>query len=479
MTLPGKRSSRRAIATVEHAVAMVLERLPSSPGDLYLVALSGGPDSVATLHSLKRVRDRSPSYQLAAAHLNHGIRGAEADRDEAFVRKLCERLGVRLVVECAKGLSAPNFEERAPIGARLIMLGHHAGDQAETVLLRLLRGTGITGLAAMAEVGPGRIVRPVLSLSRATILAYLAAIGADFVIDSSNLQAGMLRNRVRQTLLPELERHYASGLARRLVGLASEMREIDSFVAAKASRAMEARLLTPAKLEPPWRVDVRDFSSIHPALASAMMRELLRRYIGNLRHLERVHIDAMRRLAVENDPSAMIVLPRGWRLRRDYQTLLLERSPGPAACPKPKPFLVELRPGENLIADAGLTLSLTLAGLGEPATPPSPWHPPNLFEAYFDADEITFMAARSFQPGDRVKPLGLSGSRKVHDVFVDRKVPVAQRGSWPLVVSGAEVLWIPGLVRSGFALVTPASKKLLHLSANWHSDCRNARLLGL
>jgi tRNA(Ile)-lysidine synthase len=397
------------------------------------------------------------------------------------------------VVERAKGLGGPNFEERArqtryeflnrtanSVSARFIMLGHHAGDQAETVLLRLLRGTGMTGLSAMAEVGPGRMVRPVLSLSRATILAYLAAIGADFVIDSSNLQAGMLRNRVRSTLLPELEHHYAPGLARRLVGLASEMRETDSFVAAEASRALDTRLLTPIELEAPGRVDVRDFSSIHPALASAMMRELLRRCIGNLRHVERVHIDAMRRLAVENDPSAIVVLPRGWRLRRDYQTLLLERSPSPAeACAMPKPFLVELRPGENLIAGAGLTLTSSVAEVGEPATYLSPWHPPNLFEAYFDAGEVTLLAARSFQPGDRVKPLGLGGSRKVHDLFVDRKVPVAQRYSWPLVVSGTEVLWIPGLIRSRFALVTPLSKKLLHLSANWHSSSRNARLLGL
>ncbi len=490
--------ARRTIARVESGVAAVLGRLPFAPGDLFLVALSGGSDSVATLYALKSIRDRSRRYRLAAAHLNHDLRGPESDRDETFVRELCDHLGVELMVERAQGLKSPNLEERAretryeflnraadALQARFIMLGHHADDQAETVLLRLLRGTGIAGLSAMAECGPGRLVRPMLSLGRATILAYLAAIGADYIIDSSNLEGGALRNRVRRTLLPELERQYAPGIARRLVELASEVREFDSFIAAEARRALEARLVTPSvdlAESASSRVNVRGFASINPALGRAIMRELLRRCIGDLRRIERVHINAMRSLAVSENPSAGVVLPRGWRFRREYDTAVLERSATQAkgcATSAPEPFAVKLMAGENVIEGSGLTLSLKVMAVGEPCFPPEPWHPPSSSEAYFDAAAAPELAARSFQPGDRIKPLGMRGSRKVHDVFVDRKVAVVNRGLWPLVVSGDEVLWIPGLARSRTALVTSLSKKILHLRADLLPGERNVRLLGL
>ena len=173
------------------------------------------------LHALHRIRVRS-SLEIAAAHLNHGIRGPESDRDEQFVRELCARLELELIVERAKGLQPINLEERArdmryeflnraadSLDAQFIVVGHHQDDQAETVLLRLLRGTGVAGLAAMTEFGPGRLVRPLLSLKRDTILAYLEAIDADYLIDSSNQDERAVRNRVRASLLPHLARDYS------------------------------------------------------------------------------------------------------------------------------------------------------------------------------------------------------------------------------------------------------------------------------
>ncbi|MBV8055649.1 MAG: tRNA lysidine(34) synthetase TilS, partial [Deltaproteobacteria bacterium] len=227
-------AARKAIALVENTVARVMAGLRSGAHDRLLAAISGGPDSVAALYALQRIRGRA-GYQLAAAHLNHGLRGSESDRDEKFVRELCGRLDIELVVERACGLKPANLEERArelryeflnrtadALKAQFIVLGHHQDDQAETILLRLLRGAGIAGLAAMAEWGPGRLVRPLLSLNRVAILAYLAAIGADYVVDSSNLDFAALRNRVRTGLLPQLARDYSPGIARRLAELASE-----------------------------------------------------------------------------------------------------------------------------------------------------------------------------------------------------------------------------------------------------------------
>src|SRR5215469_4853192 len=279
--------AHRTITAVESTVAGVLARLPSGAGNRLLVALSGGPDSVAALHILQRIRGRA-GFQLAAAHLNHGIRGPESDRDERFVRELCGRLDIELVVERARGLKPVNLEECArelryeflnriadALKAQFIVLGHHQDDQAETVLLRLLRGAGITGMAAMAELGPGRLMRPLLSLDRVAILAYLAAIGAEYVVDSSNFEAKAVRNRVRAGLLPQLARDYSPGIARRLAELASEMREVGSFIEAEARRSLDRRLIPTVGMShnTSWRMDVRGFESISRAVARATLRE--------------------------------------------------------------------------------------------------------------------------------------------------------------------------------------------------------------
>jgi len=486
-------AARRTITAVERRVAEVVARLPSRPRKRLLVAISGGPDSVATLHALRRIRSRF-NFELAAAHLNHGIRGPESDRDERFVRELCRRLQIELVVERAHGLKPANLEERArqlrydflnrtadALGAQFIVLGHHQDDQAETVLLRLLRGAGVAGLMAMAELGPGRLVRPLLSLDRAAILAYLKAIGADYVVDSSNLEERALRNRVRAVLLPHLARDYSPGIARRLAELASEMSDFDSFIRQEACRSLDTLLIEPTNPASSCRIDLRGFESISPALARAIMRELIRHRVGDLRRVERVHIDGMCHLARCKNPSATVTLPRGWRFRREYDTAILEHvAPiGTSDTSAAGGGEVTLVPGENPLSAGGATLMVREITAEDPCFPVAPWHPPTRFEAYFDAAKVPVLSARPFRPGDRIRPLGVCGSRKVHDAFVDYKLKVASRRSWPLVVSGDEVIWIPGLVRSAAALVTPASKKILHLRADSLPDGLKRRLPGL
>ena len=215
------------------AEARLQQAIENRPARSILLALSGGPDSVALLHVLRELAPRF-GYRLAAAHLNHRLRGAESDRDETFVRELCSTLGVELVVEQSKRLSIPprpiSRSGRArlryaflaaaatQLGASHIATAHHADDQAETVMLRLLRGAGAAGLGAMAEtitLAPTgvTILRPMLRVGRHEILRYLDSIGARFVSDSSNAHQGFLRNRVRIELLPELERDYRAGTA--------------------------------------------------------------------------------------------------------------------------------------------------------------------------------------------------------------------------------------------------------------------------
>ncbi|HVN27049.1 MAG TPA: tRNA lysidine(34) synthetase TilS, partial [Candidatus Binataceae bacterium] len=264
-------------------------------------------------------------FSLSAAHLNHGIRGDEADRDEAFVRGLCAQFGVELICERARGLVAamPNLEERARelrrnflersanvVRADFIALAHHADDQTETLLMRLLRGSGIAGLGVMAERGPGRIIRPMLSLSRQDIRAFTSERQLEFVEDSSNASRSILRNRIRHELMPMLEREYAPGIVHRLSGLAAEMRDLDALVATLAARDLESISVAENA------IDLSRYLQLEPAMQRGVARELIRQATGSLRRVSREHIESVRRLAAEGGPNAFVQLPGRWRVRR-------------------------------------------------------------------------------------------------------------------------------------------------------------------
>jgi tRNA(Ile)-lysidine synthase len=453
-----------------------------STGESILLALSGGPDSVALLYALHDLAPRF-GYRLTAAHLNHRLRGAESDSDEAFVRELCATLCVELVVERASDLdpAAPNLEERARevrysfltaaatrLGVSFIATAHQVDDQAETVMLRLLRGAGAAGLGAMAEsitLAPGgvTILRPMLHASRHEVLRYLDSIGARFVSDSSNAHRGFLRNRVRIELLPALDRDFAPELRRRLAALATEMRELDDYVACAARIELGSRLresVTGGALD---LLDLNGFAGLHPALAAALVREFLAARIGNLRRFTRRHIDDLRRLCLGESPSASLDLPSGWRAERRYAALLMHR-PSAADGPRRAAAAAEgfsaslVREGVTKVPQAGFVFHSSL--MAADAAP----MPLGLDEAAFDADLTDAgLLVRNFAPGDRVSPLGMKGSRKLHDIFVDRKLARSRRRTFPVVTLQGQIAWVPGVARGRVALVTEGTVQVLCL----------------
>jgi tRNA(Ile)-lysidine synthase len=404
--------------------------------------------------------------------LNHRIRGAESDRDEEFVRAMCARLGVELIVEGADGLDASlspaNLEERARdarrefllrvadhVQADFVALGHHRDDQAETVLMRLMRGAGAAGMAAMAERGPGRLIRPMLSISRAEIREYLDARAIPFVEDSSNSWREILRNRIRAELLPMLEREYAPGLGGRLIELASEMRSLDELVTSIAARELDAMRVGGGAL------DVSGFGAVNRAVQAVVIRLFLSERLGTLRKISRTHVESMLHLMLDGGPSDSTDLPGGWRAERDYNLLRLtdarERKAGSAD------FSVAIAPhGITIVEAAGFKFEAsTIAAVAASM-------PDGLSVAMFDASKIAGvgLVARSFMNGDRIHPIGMRGTRKVHDVFVDRKLPRARRERFPVVTLGNTIAWLPGLARAECALVTKASETVLRVEAS-------------
>jgi tRNA(Ile)-lysidine synthase len=469
--------------TIGHKVITTIRRYQLlSSGDRVLVAVSGGPDSVALLHLLYDLREEM-QLRLEVAHLQHGIRGEEAREDARFVAALADRLHLPfhlkevdvLQIKAAAGkgnLEALAREERYRFFADIarqrrlakIATAHTEDDQAETVLMWFVRGSGLKGLGGMAPVHPldridaepenGLVViRPLLDVSRAEIEAYLNEKHLSFRLDRSNQDSSFLRNWIRLELIPRLKEKMGRNLPSRLARQAELIREEDELLDALAKAALcEAKSVEGINRESLLK---------H---GKAMQRRLLRLWIeetrGHLRGLDFQHVEALLDLINAGPPQGRLAIPGGWELIKEYETLRLEkrsrRLQQQCAC-----YSYELRPGQDLpIREAGLTL------VAREILPPLPSPSADLMEVFFDMAFITEkLTLRNFRRGDRFQPLGMRGHKKVKDLFIEKKIPLSVRASLPLLVLGDEVIWIPGYARSEVGRVTPETKAILNLQA--------------
>ncbi len=414
-------------------------------GSRVLVAVSGGADSVALLSLLYQVADTMDLY-LEVAHLDHALRDTSHD-DARFVEQLCVGLGVPLTVERRDVAeiarqSKGNLEEVArevrldfltmTAQARncdLIALGHHADDQAETFLMRLLRGAGTTGLAGRRMVNES-VVRPLLPFRRADLLAYLKSEEIAWREDESNLDQAFTRNRIRHHLLPVLE-SFNPNISSQLSGLCEQMRQDDDFWADLVS----LELTRCGKWQDDdYTLDRPLLLELAPALASRVVRSVLHQVRGDLRGMTAAHIADILRLVSKGPPQGELSLPGVWVARR-YEKLLFRRQKPETT----KYFELTLnQPGTyQLPGGCSLCVSLEDRACGE-----------SVESAEFAATGLSFpLQIRHFQPGDRLRPSGMSGTKKLQDFFVDIKLAKEERQRSLLLLKDDEVLWVVGLRR--------------------------------
>ncbi|MBE0596728.1 MAG: tRNA lysidine(34) synthetase TilS [Desulfuromonadales bacterium] len=410
-------------------------------GDRVLVALSGGADSVCLLHLLRTLVPRF-GLTLEAAHLDHGMR-PESVADAGFVAQLCAQLAIPLtldrvqvpqearrqrrgVEETARDLRR-DFLRRvaAAQGCRVIALGHHRGDQAETVLHRLLRGTGPTGLAGMRPQN-GPFIRPLLAVTREQILAFLARHRLDWREDATNADPQFTRNRIRHQLLPLLQQ-FNPQLEPRLAELSRRLwleedywrRESESGLARLARFAAEGEL----------RLDRCGLLALHPALRARVVRLALEKVRGDLHGVAAVHLESLESLLQGDRPQAEAHLPGAWVACR-YDQLWLRRQM-PAA---PPPCRIEITaPGIFSLPGGELRVTVETAAVGEGA-----------YAIELAADAIAFpLCVRRPRPGDRFRPSGGSGRRKLKEFFIDSRVEREARRE-TLVLEGEQILWLIG-----------------------------------
>lgn len=427
---------------------ILLDRHLISAGDAVLVALSGGPDSVALL-SLFHAVAADFSLTLMAAHLDHGIR-PESRNDARFVEALCRDWEIPLIIkrvdvprasrEQKKGLEEMARQLRraflvasaCQLNCNRIALGHHRGDQAETLIHHLLRGVGPSGLAGMRIID-GKIIRPLLPISRPRILEYLDSRGISYLFDESNLDTSFTRNRIRQDVLPLLKTFNAK-LDNQLSQLAQLVADEEDYWA-----ALEENVLKNAVVDDKdgMLLDLTELRNLHPALRKRVIRLALRIVRGDLTCLSHAQVAAVEKLILSLRPASELHLNRCW-VGRDYNRLQLRRE---------KP-----RPPERFSVEVSGLEPVTIPGVGcfQALLTEKP-NGENSWCTEFDADQIEFpLIVRSFLPGDAFQPMGMNGTKKLKDLFIDRKLHRVWRSQIPLVVAADKILWVIGMRRSKY-----------------------------
>lgn len=415
---------------------------PDSRG---LVAVSGGADSVALLHLLHGVA-KGRHLEVHVAHLDHALR-PDSPEDAAHVRALCAGLNVPLSVartdvaalaragkggveEAAREARRSFLQETARAqGCRWIALAHQRDDQAETFLLRLLRGAGTTGLAGMRPVEPP-FVRPLLPFSRVELIEWLQESGIGWREDASNQEMIFARNRVRMELLPLLE-SYNPAIRLRLNELCRQLAEDeDDWSVRVATELTRTAELTAGECRLPCAV----LTEASPAMAGRLIRAALKSVRGNLRRLDADHIKAVLALACGPHPQGEVHLPGAWAGRR-YGRVWLRRKP---PVPIPQGSFEITAPGSYALASGRILSVALVAAIGGE----------DRHAVEFSAAEVPFpLLVRAPQPGDRLHPQGLAGTKKLQDLFVDLKLTKEERAAAVLVLAGGELLWVAGIRR--------------------------------
>ncbi len=458
------------------------------PGDPLVVGVSGGADSIALLHQLcSQVR---PDL-LQVVHLDHGIR-PDAAADAQFVADIAGRFGApfflrRRDVPAFAAREGLSLEEAARIaryqflgevaqevGAPIVAAGHHLDDQVETVLLNLLRGSGLRGLRGMQPVspfpGPSRLtlIRPLLSQTRAEVEAYCAEQGLRYVIDETNADPRYTRNWIRHHLLPQLADR-SPQIKRQMVQLSAIAAADDAFLESLAEEAWTDLL---AQQGSGWLcLDRGRFQALPLALQRRTMRRAVEALHPDTRDLSFSTVEQALKIATRQESGLETMLPGGIALLADYDLLVFSTAAGRP--PTRLPQLDDAQrseilsvPGEIALANGWvLAAELTSAGEQEIDAPHDPW------QEYVDVGDQRQLVVRARQTGERLQPLGLHGhSTSLQDFMVDRKLSARLRAGWPLVVAGEHLVWLTGYMIDHRARVRENSVRIVKLRCKRMGD---------
>lgn len=438
-------------------------------GDRVIAAVSGGPDSVCLLDLLFALRG-DLGIELVVAHLDHGLRPESDEAETRLVGSLADDYGLPYETEKAGGAvkeggGSPEQKARdvryaflrkvkQKWSARVIAVGHTLDDQAETVLIRLLRGSGPAGLGGMSPVLNSGVIRPLIEIRRSEIEAYLDHQGLPFAIDRSNFDVSYLRNSIRWELLPQLKKYQPRIVE--ILGKTAEIMRADEAWIQKVSKAwLERESATTADGD--IGLPLGSFRALPEPIKNRVIRESLQMKAGTLYRISRRHIDAIRRLTLVQRPQGQLHLPYNVVVRRVYDRLLIgaERDKGNTdfsyVLPGPGAYAVPAIGGSVLVEET------TNAAVPSPAS--------DSWTGFFDRDRLGYpLIIRAPRKGDRFIPLGMSGHKKVKDLFIDLKIPSEKRGKIPILTYEGELVWVCGVRLDDRFKVRPETGRVLKIT---------------
>ncbi len=421
------------------------------PGERVLIGLSGGADSVCLLAVLKELKDTFP-FSLGAFHVNHGIRGEDADADEAFAEAFCKQSGVafyavhadvpRYAKEYGMGLEEAGREVRHQAAAQLagkhgydrIALAHQQNDVAETLLFHLFRGSSVSGLASI-PAKRDKLIRPLLFCGRGEIEDYLKEQGLPYCTDSTNEETGYTRNKIRHCILPYAKEQVNGGAIRHAAAAAAELSELNEYLSAQIEAFCEQNV----KVRHGTEVEIADFLALHPFMQRKVIHRLLTQVGGSAKDITREHVEAVCALCTKQS-GKQASLPYGMVAERVFERLVLrETTAGQGKEETEKAaeeIFVEL-PGEYFLGPEGEKIRLRTFPYKK-----SEEIPRNEYTKWFDYDKIKgILRLRVRREGDRLGML--SGSKPVKALFAEKKIAKSERGKRLLLADEVQVLLVP------------------------------------
>ncbi len=436
------------------------------------MGVSGGADSVFLLHALYALRDKR-HLALTVVHLNHMLRGQKSEREAEFVRQLARQLYLPCVIEQrnvgdlkkTEGLSLQEAAREVRYGffqevlkrmdAQKIALGHHADDQAETVLMWLLRGTALKGLSGMHPFRDNQYIRPLIEITREEIEAYLHDHMIAYVPDVSRQELHYLRNKIRHQLIPLIKKEYNPQIVSAL-NRTADLARLDNAVLDCEIKGILKQCIR----EEDNRVycSISEIKKHDQALYGRLVRGIIVALKGDMRAVHFRHINAVCGLLEAQGSSKQVQLPGGWCVWREYDRLVFSGSQSGA---EPFCYTFDKLPDSVRIREIGKTIFFQVCNAN---TAHGSFAGKEKNVEFLDNNQVQFpLVVRNWLPGDRFYPLGLHGSKKLKDFFTDSKVPVRARHNIPVVSFHNKIAWVCGLRIDERFKVTSDSKKVLKM----------------
>ncbi|MCC0646455.1 MULTISPECIES: tRNA lysidine(34) synthetase TilS [unclassified Clostridioides] len=442
-------------------------------GDKIVLGLSGGPDSVCLLHVLNRLK-KDFNIEIYAAHLNHQIRGIEAQKDALYVSKLCEDMGIVFFVKSInvpkycenEGLSLEEgarklryemfYEIKDKIKANKIAIGHNLNDQAETVMMRIMRGTGLKGLKGIDYIRDNCIIRPILDVERIDIEEYCKAYNLNPRIDKTNLENIYTRNKIRLDLLPYMKDNFNSNVIESIVRMSNSLKSDNDYIEKEA----EAKFREVSNIKEKSFVDINleAFICLHDAIKVRVLRNSIKHILGDTNFVDQKHIEDIMSLESDSKVNKMITLPRNIFVYRKKDSIILTNEEIVSEEIEfyyniPSNGFIKIKELKQIIEtqvmsiDRYKSMKLDNSSKG------------------FDFNKVKGgIVIRSRRQGDKIK-LAM-GSKKVKDLFIDLKIPREERCKIPIITDSEGIICVGDYKISENYKIDESTKEVLKINFN-------------